>query len=100
MCWPDWPPGVRYGQVLVGFAAETAADADELLRLGTAKLARKGCQLLVLNDVSGGAVFGAQDNRVTIIDADGQVAAAAGSKTTVAHAILSAAEHLRKRLAQ
>lgn len=87
------------GQVLVGFAAETAADADELLRLGRAKLARKGCQLLVLNDVSGGAVFGAEGNQVQIIDADGEVAAASGTKTTVAHSILSAAETVRKRLA-
>lgn len=88
------------GQVLVGFAAETAADPDELLRLGAAKLARKGCQLLVLNDVSDGAVFGAQENQVRIIDADGEVAAAAGTKTTVAHAILSAAADVRKRMSQ
>lgn len=86
------------GQVLVGFAAETAADERELLSLGVQKLARKGCQLLVLNNVSGGAVFGAEENQVTIIDAGGQVAAASGSKTTVAHAILSASESVRKRL--
>ncbi len=86
------------GQVLVGFAAETAADDHELLSLGVQKLARKGCQLLVLNNVSGGAVFGAEENQVTIIDAGGQVAAASGSKTTVAHAILSASEAVRKRL--
>jgi phosphopantothenoylcysteine decarboxylase/phosphopantothenate--cysteine ligase, prokaryotic len=88
------------GQVLVGFAAETAVDADELIALGTQKLARKGCQLLVLNNVSGGAVFGADDNHVTIIDADGEVATVAGSKTTVAHSILSAAQDKRKRLAE
>ena len=87
-------------QVLVGFAAETAADPAELRALGQAKLVRKGCQLLVLNDVSGGAVFGAQENQVTIIDAEGEVAAAAGSKTTVAHAILSASDAVRKRLAE
>ena len=93
--------GARKGErVLVGFAAETAADPDELLRLGAAKLARKGCQLLVLNDVSDGAVFGAQENQVRIIDADGEVAAAAGTKTTVAHAILSAAADVRKRMSQ
>ncbi len=86
------------GQVLVGFAAETAADEQELLSRGVQKLARKGCQLLVLNNVSGGAVFGAEENQVTIIDAGGQVAAASGSKTTVAHAILSASETVRKRL--
>lgn len=87
------------GQVLVGFAAETAVDDKELRSLGAAKLARKGCQLLVLNNVSGGAVFGAEENQVTIIDAVGEVSSASGTKTTVAHAILSASEEVRKRLA-
>ena len=79
------------GQVVVGFAAETAADEAELLALGTQKLARKSCQLLVLNDVSGGAVFGASDNQVVLIGAAGELGRAAGSKTSVAHAILDAA---------
>lgn len=78
------------GQVIVGFAAETATDEADLLALGTAKLARKGCQLLVLNDVSGGKVFGAATNEVTIISADGVLARAAGDKGLVAHAILDA----------
>jgi len=86
-------------QVLVGFAAETAADDQELLVLGTQKLARKGCQMLVLNNVSGGAVFGAAENQVTIIGTHGPMAAASGSKTVVAHSILSAAEAVRKELA-
>lgn len=79
------------GQVVVGFAAETAADEAELLSLGTQKLARKGCQLLVLNNVSGGAVFGAPDNEVLLVSASGLRGRAAGSKTAVAHAILAAA---------
>jgi len=79
------------GQVVVGFAAETAADEAELLELGTAKLARKGCQVLVLNDVSGGAVFGAGDNRVQLITPRGLQGRVAGTKTTVAHAILDVA---------
>ena len=79
------------GQVVVGFAAETAGDEAELLELGTAKLARKGCQVLVLNDVSGGAVFGAGDNRVQLITPRGLKGRVAGTKTTVAHAILDVA---------
>jgi phosphopantothenoylcysteine decarboxylase/phosphopantothenate--cysteine ligase len=79
------------GQVVVGFAAETASDENELIELGTAKLARKGCQLLVLNNVSGGAVFGAPDNQVLLLGRGGVLARAAGTKTTVAHAILDAA---------
>lgn len=77
-------------QVLVGFAAETAADHDELIALGTAKLRRKGCDLLVCNNVSGGQVFGAPDNAVTIVDPTSVVGQHAGSKATVAHAILDA----------
>lgn len=79
------------GQVIIGFAAETAGTPDELLRLGRAKLARKGCQLLVLNDVSGGRVFGSADTDITIIAPSGVVAQLTGSKDAAAHAILNAA---------
>lgn len=77
-------------QAIVGFAAETAA-GDALLALGTAKLRRKGCDLLVLNDVSDGKVFGDADNQVTIIDRNAIVATASGDKDVVAHHILTAA---------
>ncbi len=86
----------RPGQVIVGFAAETAGSASELLELGRAKLVRKGCDLLVLNDVSGGAVFGAADNTVAIIDSDGVVDTVAGDKNFVAHRILDAVLASRK----
>ena len=85
------------GQVIVGFAAETAGSADELLRLGQAKLARKGCQLLVLNDVSGGKIFGAGDTEITVISPDGIVAQRSGSKSDAAHAILDAALAVTER---
>ena len=45
----------RAGAVIVGFAAETGDATGTVLELGRAKLARKGCDLLVVNDVSGGA---------------------------------------------
>ena len=38
-----------------------------------AKLARKGCDLLVVNDVSAGKVFGREDNAVVVLAADGEV---------------------------
>ena len=57
--------------VIVGFAAETTTDPADLLRLGRAKLERKGCDLLVVNDVSGEAVFGRPTNEVVILDAGG-----------------------------
>lgn len=83
------------GQVIVGFAAETADDEAHLLALGRAKLERKGCDLLVLNNVSGGAVFGHPDNTITIIDHDGVVATASGDKALVAHRIWDAVVAIR-----
>ncbi|UMG92624.1 bifunctional phosphopantothenoylcysteine decarboxylase/phosphopantothenate--cysteine ligase CoaBC [Nocardioides sp. TF02-7] len=49
--------------VVVGFAAETGDETGSVLDLARAKLARKGCDLLVLNDVSGGAVFRGRGHR-------------------------------------
>jgi phosphopantothenoylcysteine decarboxylase/phosphopantothenate--cysteine ligase len=80
--------GSRAGQVVVGFAAETGDATGSVLELGRAKLARKGCDLLVVNDVSGGAVFGSAENEAVILAADGGSRdVPRGSKTEVAHAI-------------
>lgn len=78
------------GQIIVGFAAETASDKDELLSLGMAKLERKGADLLVLNNVSGGDVFGKDSNDVIIINSKGVLAEAKGEKMSVAWAIMDA----------
>jgi phosphopantothenoylcysteine decarboxylase/phosphopantothenate--cysteine ligase len=78
----------REGAVIVGFAAETGDATGTVLELGRAKLARKGCDLLVVNDVSGGAVFGSADNEAVILGADGgSVEVPRGTKTALAHAI-------------
>jgi phosphopantothenoylcysteine decarboxylase/phosphopantothenate--cysteine ligase len=78
----------RGGQVIVGFAAETGDATGTVLELGRAKLARKGCDLIVVNDVSGGAVFGAPDNQAVILGADGAATdVPLGSKRALAHAI-------------
>jgi phosphopantothenoylcysteine decarboxylase/phosphopantothenate--cysteine ligase len=62
----------RPGQVLVGFAAETAAGA-ELVELGKAKLAAKGADLVVANDVSApGSGFG-RDRSCAVIVSRGSV---------------------------
>ncbi|WP_372727026.1 bifunctional phosphopantothenoylcysteine decarboxylase/phosphopantothenate--cysteine ligase CoaBC [Nocardioides sp.] len=61
------------GSVIVGFAAETGDATGSVLDLARAKLERKGCDLLVVNDVSGGAVFGSADNEAVILGADGAV---------------------------
>jgi phosphopantothenoylcysteine decarboxylase/phosphopantothenate--cysteine ligase len=78
----------RAGAVIVGFAAETGDATGSVLDLGRAKLARKGCDLLVVNDVSGGAVFGSHDNEAVILGADGAaVEVPHGTKTALAHVI-------------
>jgi phosphopantothenoylcysteine decarboxylase/phosphopantothenate--cysteine ligase len=78
----------RPGSVIVGFAAETGDDTGSVLDLARAKLARKGCDLLVVNDVSGGAVFGSPDNEAVVLAADGSVRAVPrGSKSALAHVI-------------
>jgi phosphopantothenoylcysteine decarboxylase / phosphopantothenate---cysteine ligase len=59
----------RPGQVIVGFAAET----HDVLEHGRRKLARKGCDLLVVNQVGEGLAFGTQDNAAVIMGADGTV---------------------------
>jgi phosphopantothenoylcysteine decarboxylase / phosphopantothenate---cysteine ligase len=55
--------------VLVGFAAET--DTSE--QAARAKLARKGCDLLVVNPVGNGRGFGTPDNEAVVYGADGTV---------------------------
>ncbi len=76
------------GSVVVGFAAETGDDTGSVRELAAAKLARKGCDLLVVNDVSGGAVFGSPDNEAVILATDGEATDVPhGTKTALAHAI-------------
>lgn len=74
--------------VLVGFAAETGDADGTVLEHAERKLARKGCDFLVVNDVSEGSVFGADDNAVVVLGADGSsTTVPRASKHRVAHAI-------------
>ena len=58
-------------KLVVGFAAET----ENLLHHAREKLARKRCDLIVLNDVSAGTgTFGGEDNTVTIVTASETIA--------------------------
>lgn len=57
----------RPGQVVVGFAAET----DHVLENGRAKLARKGCDLLVVNEVGERKTFGSERNEAVVLAPDG-----------------------------
>lgn len=79
----------RAGQLIVGFAAETEADASALLELARAKIARKGADYLVVNRVGWSAGFATDDNAVLVIDAAGTIVAeASGTKRSVADRIL------------
>jgi len=81
----------RPGQLIVGFAAETEQDADALLALGRAKIARKGCDLLVLNRVGWTEGFGTDINSVVVLDRLGDIVMeASGSKRSVAERTLDA----------
>ena len=83
-------------QVLVGFAAETADDPAELLRLGREKLARKGCDLLVLNAVGNGRVFGRSESEIRLLDrSEADPEPYAGSKDMLAHRIWDAVGRIR-----
>ncbi|MGD3108629.1 bifunctional phosphopantothenoylcysteine decarboxylase/phosphopantothenate--cysteine ligase CoaBC [Streptomyces sp. YGL11-2] len=57
----------RPGRLVVGFAAET----DDVLANGRAKLARKGCDLLVVNEVGEHKAFGSAENEAVILATDG-----------------------------
>src|SRR5437764_565046 len=82
----------RDGQLLVGFAAETSAAGIERAR---EKLAHKGADLFVLNDVSRADIgFDASDNEVTLLGASGERTVAKAPKEEVAAAILDEVETL------
>lgn len=74
--------------VVVGFAAETGDSSGSVLDHARAKLARKGADLLVVNDVNGGQVFGSADNSAVVLGADGSsTAIPAGPKIALAHRV-------------
>jgi len=76
-------------QLIVGFAAETGDAQGDVLEHAAAKLKRKGCDLLVVNQVGVGRVFGQDDNSVVILSGHGaEPQSAAGSKTDVAAAVI------------
>ncbi|MBT2471622.1 bifunctional phosphopantothenoylcysteine decarboxylase/phosphopantothenate--cysteine ligase CoaBC [Streptomyces sp. ISL-66] len=74
----------REGQVVVGFAAET----DDVLANGRAKLLRKGCDLLVVNEVGETKTFGSEENEAVILASDGsETAVPYGPKEALAEVI-------------
>lgn len=59
--------GAATSPVIVGFAAETGDATGSVLDHGRAKLARKGCDLLVVNEVGNGVTFGQDSSTVHLL---------------------------------
>ena len=75
----------RQLQVLVGFAAETEAHVENAAK----KLKSKNLDVLYVNDVSGGAIFGSDQTRGIIISKGGsEIVVSEASKDTLANVLL------------
>jgi phosphopantothenoylcysteine decarboxylase/phosphopantothenate--cysteine ligase len=85
----------RPGQTIVGFAAET----DEVRQNAAVKLAAKGIDLIVANDVTApGAGFEHDTNHVVIIDADGtEREVPLADKRAIARAVFDAVTQRRTK---
>jgi phosphopantothenoylcysteine decarboxylase/phosphopantothenate--cysteine ligase len=82
----------RPGLFSVAFAAET----ERLLEHARAKLERKGVAMIVANDVSDATIgFGSDANRVTILEADGEIPLPRDDKDAVARELIA---HIAARL--
>ncbi|KZX55981.1 phosphopantothenoylcysteine decarboxylase [Halioglobus sp. HI00S01] len=70
----------------VGFAAET----QQVIEYARGKLERKGLDMIVANDVSDqGIGFNSEENEVTVLWADGEIALPRAGKSTVAAGIIA-----------
>ena len=79
------------GPLLVGFAAET----HDVVNYARAKLASKGCDLIVANDVTEpGSGFAVDTNKVVLVEAGGTRDLPLASKQQVAHGILDRVKDL------
>ena len=77
--------GKKTKQVMVGFAAQTS----ELIASAQSKLVSKGLDLIYVNDVTGGAIFGQDETEGTIVLRNGKlIPIARQSKDTLAHHLL------------
>ena len=81
----------------VGFAAETTAGPSQLEELAQSKLASKGCDLIVANNVANGAVFDTDTNNVLILSQTGRSVSAEGSKRLVAAELLDVITDLQSK---
>jgi phosphopantothenoylcysteine decarboxylase/phosphopantothenate--cysteine ligase len=62
---------IKDGQVLVGFAAQTEPEFEHSLLIAQEKMEEKGFDFIFCNDVSGGAIFGADTTSGSVLSRDG-----------------------------
>jgi phosphopantothenoylcysteine decarboxylase/phosphopantothenate--cysteine ligase len=74
------------GALIIGFAAESELKLEEL---ALRKLAAKGCDFVVANDISSGEVFNSEHNSVTLVS-ESESSRFSGSKYDVARGVLEA----------
>jgi phosphopantothenoylcysteine decarboxylase/phosphopantothenate--cysteine ligase len=79
------------GQYIVGFAAETGDSPASVVEHGLAKLNRKNCDLLVVNEVGRNKGFGTDENAVVILakDAQSSIEVPSNSKNVIAGEVLN-----------
>jgi phosphopantothenoylcysteine decarboxylase/phosphopantothenate--cysteine ligase len=88
--------GASTKPIIVGFAAETGDLGRDVLTLGREKLQRKGCDLLVVNDVSDGRTFGRPDNEAVILTRNGrEIEVPLAGKADIADAVWDAVVAVR-----
>jgi phosphopantothenoylcysteine decarboxylase/phosphopantothenate--cysteine ligase len=76
---------LKRAQIVVGFAAETS----DFIASAASKLEKKGLDLIYVNDVSGGAIFGSEETQGTILLRNGeQIPVSRQSKDTLANLLL------------
>lgn len=74
--------------LILGFAAETTESPQELAKLALGKLAAKGADAIIVNNVSDGQIFGSDSTEVFFVDAHSTTGPIRGSKLNVAHAVV------------
>lgn len=77
--------GPNRPNLVIGFAAET----HDVLAYATAKRAKKGCDWVVANDVSGN-VMGGESNQIMLVTADGQQSWPEAPKGQIAERLVAA----------
>ena len=86
----------KSNQIVVAFAAETESDS---VKAAQEKMERKGADVIYLNNVSGGAIFGATTTSGSIISHDGVLEGFQEiSKEMLAHALINSAINYRNKL--